>query len=64
MNETVLSLMQSKAFGEIKAKVIERFAVMDFLLYGSAARGEAEPESDLDLMIIISEPYLQELWHT
>ncbi len=56
MNETILSSMQSDALREIKARVTKRFHVVDFLLYGSAVRGEAEPESDLDLLIIISEP--------
>ena len=56
MDETILSSTQSDAFREIKAQVKERFHVVDFLLYGSAAKGEAEDESDLDLMIILSAP--------
>ena len=56
MNETILSSKQSDALREIKSRVTDRFHVVDFLLYGSAARGEAEPESDLDLMIVISDP--------
>ncbi len=55
MNETVLSSTQSGALREIKADVSRLFNVVDFILYGSAARGDAEDESDLDLMIIISE---------
>lgn len=56
MNEAVLSSVQSNALREIKVRVMENFDVVDFLLYGSAVRGEAEDESDLDLMIVISEP--------
>ena len=55
MNETILSSIQSNAFQEIKNRVMKRFEVVDFFLYGSAARGEADEESDLDLMIIISD---------
>ena len=56
MNDKIFSPIQSEAFREIKAQVKERFHVVDFLLYGSAARGEAEDESYLDLMIILSAP--------
>ena len=56
MNEMILSSVQQKALREIKARVMEDFDVVDFLLYGSAVRGEAEDESDLDLMVVISEP--------
>jgi predicted nucleotidyltransferase len=56
MNKTILSSVQSKALREIKVRVMENFDVVDFLLYGSAVRGEAEDESDLDLMVVISEP--------
>ncbi len=56
MNEKILSSTQSDALLEIKSRVRDRFHVKDFLLYGSAARGEAEHESDLDLMIVLSDP--------
>ena len=55
-DKTILTSTQSEAFREIKTQVTKRFSVVDFLLYGSAARGEAEDESDLDLMIILSDP--------
>ena len=56
MNKMPLSITQTKAFHEIKAQVMAAFPVVDFVLYGSAARGEADDESDLDLMIVVSEP--------
>ena len=56
MNDKILSSTQSEALREIKSGVMARFDAKDFLLYGSAARGEAEYESDLDLMIVVSDP--------
>ena len=56
MSDIPISSIQSKALQEIKAQVVAVFQVVDFLLYGSAARGEADVESDLDVLIVISEP--------
>jgi uncharacterized protein len=56
MYDISLSSTQSEALGEIKARVMAGFSVVDFVLYGSAARGEADEESDVDLMIVLSDP--------
>ncbi|MCF8142430.1 MAG: nucleotidyltransferase domain-containing protein [Deltaproteobacteria bacterium] len=56
MAEMMLSERESEALRQIKAKVTAAFHVVDFVLYGSAARGEAHEESDFDLMIVVSEP--------
>lgn len=56
MNETYLSSTKSEALREIKARVMASFSVVDLVLYGSTARGEADEESDVDLMIVLSDP--------
>ena len=55
MNEGPLTNGQLKALSEIKREVMERFQVVDILLYGSAARGMADEESDLDLLIVTTQ---------
>ena len=55
MNKMPLSDNQSKALHVIKKRVRDLFDVVDFVLFGSVARGEADEESDLDLMIVVSQ---------
>ena len=56
MGEIQFSSTQSEALRQIKTKVMAGFPVVDVVLYGSVARGEEDDESDVDLMIVISEP--------
>jgi predicted nucleotidyltransferase len=47
---------QLQALSEIKRRVLERFEIQSFVLYGSVARGQADDESDVDLLIVTFNP--------
>lgn len=41
--------------GELKKRIQEKFNVLDFLMFGSRARGDNTHESDMDIYIILDE---------
>jgi predicted nucleotidyltransferase len=48
---------QKKALEELKHKILIKFSVKKFILFGSFARFESDNESDIDLLIITNEKY-------
>jgi predicted nucleotidyltransferase len=48
---------QIQALSEIKRKLLDRFDIEAFVLYGSVARGQADEESDVDLLIVTSKAF-------
>jgi uncharacterized protein len=56
MQAAMLSPSQSHALSAIKRQIRARFAVAGFILYGSTMRGEADEESDVDLLVLTTEP--------
>lgn len=45
-----------QALTELLHKLYGQFHVVSVMLYGSVARGEADEESDIDLLILTAEP--------
>ncbi len=50
---------QRLALDELRRKVLHEFEIKGFVLYGSVARGEADEESDLDLLIVTARPLVR-----
>ena len=52
LDELTLTPAQQQALLEAKEKIGRRFPVRSFILFGSYARGEATPDSDIDLFVL------------
>lgn len=46
---------ERKAVGELKNELTKRFNLVELLLFGSKARGEDKLDSDIDIMIELTE---------
>ena len=55
---------EKKAVETLKCKLKERFDVREMRLFGSKVRGEAGPDSDVDIMIELAKrsPETHSLW--
>ena len=43
---------EKQALAEIKRRISDLFEVRQFILFGSKARGDASPDSDIDLLLV------------
>lgn len=56
LDDISLTQIQRRALAELKHRLVQDFGVEDLVLYGSAARDEADAESDVDLLVLTSDP--------
>jgi predicted nucleotidyltransferase len=61
LKELNLKGNEKKALQELKERLLERFANVEIILYGSKARGDFDEESDIDLLILLDSPVTSNL---
>lgn len=52
LDEVNLTALQRQALQTAKERIGQRFPVRSFILFGSYAKGDADPDSDIDLFIL------------
>ena len=63
LDDVSLAPDQHKALGELRRRLLSEFDVETLLLYGSVVRGEADEESDLDLLVVTPQPLTRPARH-
>lgn len=63
LDDVSLSPNRLQALAEVRRRLFHDFEVEAILLYGSVARGEADEESDLDLLFLTTEPLTRTARH-
>ncbi len=48
-----------KAIGQVVEQIVEKFKPQKIILFGSYARGNPRPESDVDLLVVMETPLKQ-----
>lgn len=56
MDDIAIMPEQRGALAEIKRRLLEKFDVAAIVLFGSLARGQADEESDADLLVVTDHP--------
>jgi len=58
-----LTPSQQSALAELRRRLSGSFGIQSISLYGSVARGEADYESDIDLLIVTEHPLKRPMRH-
>jgi predicted nucleotidyltransferase len=58
MTRTIENKQLSSLLNELKASLVELYGdrLFSLILFGSQARGEATPDSDIDVMVVLNDP--------
>jgi predicted nucleotidyltransferase len=63
LKDLSLTPNQYRALAEVHRRLLSDFKVEKIILYGSVARGEADEESDLDLLVLTARPFTRTARH-
>ena len=63
LDDIVLAPNQHQALDELRRRLFDKLDVEGLLLYGSVARGEADEESDIDLLVVTPQPLTRPARH-
>ena len=63
LDDIALAPNQHQALDELRRKLFDKLDVEGLLLYGSVARGEADEESDIDLLVVTRQPLTRPARH-
>jgi predicted nucleotidyltransferase len=55
MRFEVMRLEEKTALDELKKTLAERYGISSVIVYGSKARGDDSPDSDIDVMIVLDD---------
>jgi predicted nucleotidyltransferase len=56
-----MTTQEADILNQLKAKLLERLPLSRLVLFGSRARGDADPDSDLDVLVILNTPVSREV---
>jgi predicted nucleotidyltransferase len=56
LDQITLKPNQHQALVEVKKKLSDNFDIVEMVIFGSVVRGEADEESDLDILLITKRP--------